>query len=38
MGRTLEANHIVVADALRGKVYREPNIPGTPDTETIAGK
>jgi outer membrane protein len=38
MGRTLEVNHIVVADARRGKVYREPNIPGTPDTDAIAGK
>jgi outer membrane protein TolC len=38
MGRTLEANHIIVASALRRKVYREPNIPGTPESEMIAGK
>ncbi|MGA8222898.1 MAG: TolC family protein [Candidatus Acidiferrales bacterium] len=38
MGRTLEVNHILVADARRGKVYREPNIPGTPDTDATAGK
>lgn len=38
MGRTLEVNHILVADARRGKVYHEPNIPGTPDTDTTAGK
>jgi outer membrane protein len=38
MGRTLEVNHIIVAGARRGKVYREPNIPGTPDTDAVAGK
>jgi len=31
MGRTLEANHIVVAGARKGGVYREPLIPGTPE-------
>jgi len=38
MGRTLEASHIVMADALRGKIHRELNIPGTPEAETVAGK
>jgi outer membrane protein len=37
MGRTLEANHISVADALRGKIYREKLIPGTPDTDSPIG-
>lgn len=31
MGRTLEVNNIVVADSLRGKPYRAPLIPGTPE-------
>jgi outer membrane protein TolC len=31
MGRTLEANRITMADALRGRIYREKNIPGAPD-------
>jgi outer membrane protein len=31
MGRTLEANNIVVADAQRGDTYRTPLIPGTPE-------
>jgi outer membrane protein len=30
MGRTLEVNHITVADALRGTTSRDPLIPGTP--------
>jgi len=38
MGRTLEANHIIVAGALKGRIYREPNIPGSPEIETLAGK
>jgi outer membrane protein len=38
MGRTLDANHILVADARRGKVFREMNIPGTPDADVMAGK
>jgi outer membrane protein len=38
MGRTLEVNHIIVADARRGKVTRELNIPGTPEPGTVAGK
>jgi len=33
MGRTLEANNITVADAVRGKVYRTPNIPGALDAD-----
>ena len=31
MGRTLEVNRITMADALRGRIYREKNIPGAPD-------
>ncbi len=31
VGRTLDVNHITVADARRGKIYRQPNIPGAPD-------
>ena len=38
MGRTLEVNHIIVADARGGRVYHEPNIPGTPEPEAVAGK
>ena len=38
MGRTLEVNHIIVADARGGKVYREPNIPGTPEPDAVMGK
>jgi outer membrane protein len=38
MGRTLEVNHIIVADARRGKVYRELNIPGAPEPDAVAGK
>jgi outer membrane protein len=37
MGRTLEANRITVADALRGKIYREKLIPGTPDADSPIG-
>jgi outer membrane protein TolC len=33
VGRTLEVNHIIVADARKGKIYRQPNIPGTPDAD-----
>jgi outer membrane protein len=33
MGRTLEANNITVADAVRGNVYRTPNIPGALDAD-----
>jgi outer membrane protein TolC len=39
VGRTLDVNHITVADARRGKVYRQPNIPGAPDpTAGVPGK
>ena len=31
MGRTLEVNHILVSDAIRGKVSHQPLIPGTPE-------
>jgi len=37
MGRTLEVNRITMADALRGKVYRERQIPGTPDNDSPIG-
>jgi outer membrane protein len=37
MGRTLEANHITVADALRGKISHEKQIPGTPDNDSPIG-
>jgi outer membrane protein len=37
MGRTLEVNRITMADALRGKVYRERHIPGTPDNDSPIG-
>jgi outer membrane protein TolC len=37
MGRTLEVNRITMADALRGKVYREKLIPGTPDRDDSIG-
>jgi outer membrane protein TolC len=36
MGRTLEVNHITTADARSGTIYREPNIPGSP--EAILGQ
>jgi outer membrane protein len=39
VGRTLDVNHIVVADARRGKIYRQPNIPGAPDPSAgVPGK
>src|SRR5580693_1700436 len=37
MGRTLEVNRITMADALRGKIYREKQIPGTPDNDSPIG-
>ncbi len=37
MGRTLEVNHIMVADALRGVTGRDPLIPGTPIADTGVG-
>jgi outer membrane protein len=33
MGRTLDANKITLADALRGKTYHTPNIPGTTEAD-----
>jgi outer membrane protein len=36
MGRTLDANRITLADALRGKTYRTPNIPGALDADDPA--
>ena len=33
VGRTLDVNHIIVADARRGKISRQPNIPGAPDAD-----
>jgi outer membrane protein len=39
VGRTLDVNHIIVADARRGKIYRQPNIPGAPDPSAgVPGK
>ena len=39
VGRTLDVNHIIVADARRGKVYRQPSIPGAPDAgAAVPGK
>lgn len=38
MGRTLEVNHIIVAGSRGSRVYHEPNIPGTPESEAVAGK
>ena len=37
MGRTLEVNHITVADALRGGGGREPLIPGSLDPQGAVG-
>jgi outer membrane protein TolC len=37
MGRTLEVNHITVADALRGGGGREPLIPGSLDPQSAVG-
>ena len=37
MGRTLEVNHITVADALHGTTGREPLIPGTPVSDAGVG-
>jgi outer membrane protein len=38
MGRTLEVNNISIADALRGKISRIPNIPGALDQEGVRGR
>jgi outer membrane protein len=37
MGRTLEVQHITVADALRGEMMRAPLIPGTPVPGSVLG-
>ncbi|HVB59467.1 MAG TPA: TolC family protein [Candidatus Acidoferrales bacterium] len=38
MGRTLDVNHITLADARSGRFYRVPNIPGSMDAGTVQGK
>ena len=37
MGRTLEVQHITVADAMRGTPVVDPLIPGTPEPGTVMG-
>jgi outer membrane protein len=37
MGRTLEVQHITVADAMRGEMSRDPLIPGTPEPGSVVG-
>jgi outer membrane protein len=37
MGRTLEVQHITVADAMRGEMTRDPLIPGTPVPGSVLG-
>src|SRR5271168_2036438 len=37
MGRTLEVQHITVADAMRGEMSRDPLIPGTPVPGSVVG-
>jgi outer membrane protein len=37
MGRTLEVQHITVADAMRGTTTRDPLIPGTPEPGSVVG-
>jgi outer membrane protein len=37
MGRTLEVQHITVADAMRGETTRDPLIPGTPEPGSVVG-
>src|SRR5580658_5769486 len=37
MGRTLEVQHITVADAMRGSMTRDPLIPGTPEPGSVVG-
>jgi outer membrane protein TolC len=37
MGRTLEVQHITVADAMRGEMSRDPLIPGTPESGSVVG-
>ncbi len=38
MGRTLEANHITLADARTGNIYNAPNIPGWMGPSTSQGQ
>jgi outer membrane protein len=38
MGRTLDVNHINIADARSGNVTRVPNIPGSPDEYGVRGR
>jgi outer membrane protein len=37
MGRTLEVQHITVADAMRGEMTKDPLIPGTPVPGSVVG-
>jgi outer membrane protein len=37
MGRTLEVQHITVAEAMRGSTTRDPLIPGTPEPGSVVG-
>src|ERR1700721_3177394 len=37
VGRTLDVQHITVADALRGEMMRDPLIPGTPVPGSVLG-
>ena len=37
MGRTLEVQHITVAEAMRGATTRDPLIPGTPQPGSVVG-
>jgi outer membrane protein len=37
MGRTLDAHNITLADAKSGHVLHQPNIPGAPDADGVAG-
>jgi len=37
MGRTLEVQHITVAEAMRGATGRDPLIPGTPEPGSMVG-
>jgi outer membrane protein len=37
MGRTLDVHNITLADAKSGHILQQPNIPGTPDADRVAG-
>jgi outer membrane protein len=37
MGRTLDVHNITLADAKSGHILQQPNIPGTPDADGVAG-